>query len=311
MHDELTEYYHPRKRSDTSLPVAVQDYNTSRFPNSNNTNSIRIKFDLSSLENDTYTCYTKGSIVFLNDGSDPYTCSSSDILSKAQKTLLTKTLLPRAAAKLADALKVIQPKSVLQLSSLQTKCGYGPRVNINASYSNPGIQNIDLVLFITSRPITQEGVIAFGSPCQQDQLGRPIAGQLNFNPMYVSTTSSLEEQLGTALHEITHVLGFSFFKFNYFNVNETQRPRVAYNNTQAPIGAKNMLRNVTKINTPAVLAWVRDYFECPTLDGAELEDGGTSSTKGSHWEKRLFANDYMTGSSSNNPIFFRPYSSSA
>ena len=90
------------------------------------------------------------------------------------------------------------------------------------------------------------------------RLGRPIAGQLNFNPAYlysfllssispytlfclslpclrvmtssvfdykryVNPSSGLSEQLGTVLHEITHVLGFDFFKFNYFNVDPTNQ----------------------------------------------------------------------------------------
>ena len=90
------------------------------------------------------------------------------------------------------------------------------------------------------------------------RLGRPIAGQLNFNPAYlysfllssispytlfclsllclrvmtssvfdykryVNPSADLSEQLGTVLHEITHVLGFDFFKFNYFNVDPTNQ----------------------------------------------------------------------------------------
>ena len=39
------------------------------------------------------------------------------------------------------------------------------------------------------------------------------------------------------------------------------------------------------------------------MDGGEIEDGGGSGTTGSHWEKRTFFNEYMTGSSSSDPIF--------
>jgi len=37
----------------------------------------------------------------------------------------------------------------------------------------------------------------------------------------------------------------------------------------------------------------------------ELEDGGGSGTGGSHWEKRIFMNEYMTGTESQHPIFSR------
>ena len=33
---------------------------------------------------------------------------------------------------------------------------------------------------------------------------------------------------------------------------------------------------------------VRKHFNCSTLEGAELEDQGSSGTAGSHWEKRVF-----------------------
>lgn len=65
---------------------------------------------------------------------------------------------------------------------------------------------------------------------------------------------------------------------------------------------------------------MRNYFGCDSIDGAELEDGGSSGTAGSHWEKRLFNNECinsfsvtssffiaqnrdMTGSASVNPVF--------
>ena len=46
---------------------------------------------------------------------------------------------------------------------------------------------------------------------------------------------------------------------------------------------------------------VRKHFGCDTLVGGELEDGGSVGTRSSHWEKRVFNNEYMTGSSSYNP----------
>ena len=52
---------------------------------------------------------------------------------------------------------------------------------------------------------------------------------------------------------------------------------------------------VTKIVTPEVKAAVRDHFDCPSLNGAQLEnqDGSSGSCFGSHWEERLFMDDLM------------------
>ena len=72
--------------------------------------------------------------------------------------------------------------------------------------------------------------------------------------------------------------------------------------------------NVWKIVTPKVLETVRVQFACQDLNGAELENNvrtihstleslvksfwllqGGSGTAGSHWEKRIFNNDFMAG----------------
>ena len=40
---------------------------------------------------------------------------------------------------------------------------------------------------------------------------------------------------------------------------------------------------------------VRKHFGCDKLSGAELEDQGEEGTALTHWEKRLFENEAMTG----------------
>ena len=47
-------------------------------------------------------------------------------------------------------------------------------------------------------------------------------------------------------------------------------------------------RNVTMIVTPRVVEEARKHFDCPILEGAELEDQGEIGTKLTHWEKRVF-----------------------
>jgi len=93
-------------------------------------------------------------------------------------------------------------------------------------------------------------------------------------------------------HELTHALGFSSDQYaNY--VDDTGTPyanflKTVYYNT-------NIL--TYKVTSPKVLAFVRDFFNCSTLDGMELENedpGSSSGTPGSHWEKRLVGNEYMS-----------------
>ena len=49
-----------------------------------------------------------------------------------------------------------------------------------------------------------------------------------------------------------------------------------------------MTREVKMIVTPHVVQAVRKYFNCPILEGAELEDQGEEGTALTHWEKRVF-----------------------
>ena len=44
-----------------------------------------------------------------------------------------------------------------------------------------------------------------------------------------------------------------------------------------------------------LFAQVRKHFGCDKLSGAELEDQGEEGTALTHWEKRLFENEAMTG----------------
>lgn len=40
--------------------------------------------------------------------------------------------------------------------------------------------------------------------------------------------------------------------------------------------------------TPKVREEARNFFNCPDLEGAEIESQGGIGTAGSHWEKRVF-----------------------
>ena len=64
-------------------------------------------------------------------------------------------------------------------------------------------------------------------------------------------------------------------------------------------------KNVTMIVTAKVVQEVRRHFNCSTLEGAELEDQGEIGTKLTHWEKRVFENEAMTGTYTQNSVFSR------
>lgn len=63
-----------------------------------------------------------------------------------------------------------------------------------------------------------------------------------------------------------------------------------------PAGLGNPLNCVAKFVTPEAVAAARWYFDCPTLNGAELENQMTTACdlQGSHWEQRIFGQDFLS-----------------
>lgn len=64
-------------------------------------------------------------------------------------------------------------------------------------------------------------------------------------------------------------------------------------------------KEVHLLVTPTVVREVRAHFNCNTLEGAELEDQGHDGTSMTHWEKRLFENEAMTGTHTHRSVYSR------
>lgn len=67
----------------------------------------------------------------------------------------------------------------------------------------------------------------------------------------------------------------------------------------------SLQKSVIKMITPNVVAKIKEHFGCTNWPnaGAELEDYGGSGTAGSHWEKRVYFNEYMTGTADPNSVY--------
>lgn len=181
-------------------------------------------------------------------------------------------------------------------------CGTDGGVVIPDSHFNPGVET-DVIIYVTARPILSNGVLAFASYCiSDDTTGRSLAGHLNYSPASLTVGSKLDSQIGTTLHEISHSLGFSGGKFESFYDASAPMGRVPLATVYGPVpSVGGASRNAIK--TPRVVSFVRKHFDCATLQGAEIENAGGDGTAGSHWEKRVFFNEYMTGSASSDPVF--------
>jgi len=202
-----------------------------------------------------------------------------------------------------------------------------------------GVSGVDFILYVSALNSEQciESVagqaetVAYAAHCQQeDQLDRPVAGHTNICPQAINKPErDIQSLTSTLKHELLHALGFSSSLFAFYR-DKNGRPLTKRGEDGKPpinfelqvrqwsertiktfkrdwaVRKGVMKKEVNLVVTPAVVREVRRHFNCPTLEGAELEDQGGDGTAYTHWEKRLFQNEAMTGTvHTDNPIYSR------
>lgn len=228
-------------------------------------------------------------------------CTEDHVFTAEKGNFLQHVVIAEAVEWLSNALRVMRTTGPLTVSPGQ--CGFQGGVPIPASYTtgNVGV-DADMVLLATARP-TSSNVIAFAGSCKDDQFGRPVMGHMNFGPNQISLAiEDYAMQVGVATHEISHALGFQASKMASFKLSLNSTV------TRNPLGSlalsslvASTRQAVTSTRTRAV---AQAHFGCTSaaLTGAEIEDSGGAGTAGSHWEKRTFNDEFMTGTSSPYPV---------
>lgn len=202
--------------------------------------------------------------------------------------------------------------------------------NGDCTYSSAqGVPDTDFLLYVraANSSYCTGPVLAFATSCQKDQFDRPTFGMANFCPSHIRTdVHSYDAQVATAMHELTHALGFSAQYFAYMRRSDGT-PRTPRNHAGQPNAGRShdevqcpnskekspdhyalpgkqtveyfneRGHTVAKIVTPTVAAFVQAHFNCSSVAGAELESQDRGCL-GSHWEERLFESEYMTPVSS-------------
>ncbi|KAJ6665457.1 hypothetical protein lerEdw1_003298 [Lerista edwardsae] len=197
-----------------------------------------------------------------------------------------------------------------------------------------GVRDADFVLYVsalTTERCGQENIIAYAAYCQLEaDVDRPIAGYANLCPSMISTQpQEFVGMLSTVKHEIIHALGFSAGLFAFYHDDDgkpfTTRHADGLPAFNESLGVyqwstkvvrnavrlwdvrddKTLRHNVFLLVTPKVVEEARKHFDCPILEGMELENQGGMGTELNHWEKRLLENEAMTGSHTQNRVFSR------
>ncbi|EAR86011.2 leishmanolysin family protein (macronuclear) [Tetrahymena thermophila SB210] len=162
-----------------------------------------------------------------------------------------------------------------------------------------GVENSDLHIFVTYSNLPKSQTLANAIWCQLDP--QPNVGRVLFNigamDIDESSTQSFQDNFSTSLHEILHILGFTGKSVQYWIDPDTNKP-YGENNVSKILTSETrwQIDNVLKISSKNILRVSRNHYNCPSINGMYLENQGGSGSMGSHWERDLLSNEFMTAS---------------
>lgn len=184
-------------------------------------------------------------------------------------------------------------KNTLEVQSIQGNLALGfstcgSEISIPASHQSPGVENTDVIVYLTTSGLSGAYDAYAGSCVLDPNSGIPVAGRV-----VISTVSyalmPFDRRLTLINHEITHILGFSSELFSYWRKSDGNLYSPSELTTTVTLrGAPKTL-----LITPNVVAKAQEAFACSTLIGMELEDQLNPESIGSHWEMRTMRNDFM------------------
>ncbi|EGC32423.1 hypothetical protein DICPUDRAFT_38410 [Dictyostelium purpureum] len=287
---------------------------------------IRFYFNTSFISDrtDPYACYEVGQKISVGDTtanvacsstSDSaciYTCTEADIQSSALQNFIKSSIIETIKEVFESRIKIRNPNENIKFNYLSNDytCDYG--VDIPNSFFTQGIENIDMYVWVTSRPTPSNNTIAYAFSCNFDTsssiYGRPTAASINFNPLYFTpfinaeNSISFNEYVRVGIHEMTHALGFSSTFYQSFIVPNTNdvindgdgaAKTITIKDTTPSGESFSYKKNA--IYSPGVVEFAKQHYKCDSIEYQELEDYGGSGTAGSHWEARTAGEEYMIG----------------
>ena len=213
----------------------------------------------------------------------------SQLISIKDKVPMLKEAMNKAVKALSDILEVENYGNDIFYDILNQNFFYYYKIyNWNPIFNNNNNIPADLIIIAKFEEEGEfpQGVLASAMPLILYQsTNRPIVGLLTVSrsESFYSYTHIKEYFSTVFLHELTHALGFLESMFPYF-----------------PQGIDKLLKKMeirgkqrTLIISSKVIGKAKQFFNCNSLVGLELEDQGGPGSSISHWEQRILLGDYM------------------
>ncbi|KAG8347922.1 putative Leishmanolysin [Trypanosoma vivax] len=200
-------------------------------------------------------------------------CTEDSILTAEKNKTLLDVVIPAAVKMHRERLFVEPVKGRLVVGNMSDIC---TNFIIPKRHRKIGLHDADTVIYAAAAPTSD--AIAWAMLCAVYDNLRPVIGALNVNPAYVGRPSIV---IRVVAHEIAHSLGFHQGLFEALNLT-SKMPNVRG-------------KTAVVINGPKTVEKSREFFNCSSLVGMELEDAGGHATRLSHWKRRNALHEMMSG----------------
>ncbi|RNC49149.1 GP63 group I member a protein [Trypanosoma cruzi] len=236
---------------------------------------IRFQFFTEDLNDPSRYCTAEGQIRPDFTGGT-VECKREDILKEEKKSIILKSLVPRALKMHTDRL-LVRPLMgrVIVPEFLSGVCA---QFTIPSSHQIEGVTGADMYLYVSAAPV-KGSALAWATSCSALPDGRPVVGVVNYGP---SSVTDSEYSVRVVVHEIGHALGFAV---------EIMEERNMLKEVKGVRGKAKVLQ----VSSPKTVEKTREHFNCVNATGMELEDEGGERTASSHWKRRNAKDELMAG----------------
>ncbi|EAN91657.1 putative surface protease GP63 [Trypanosoma cruzi] len=235
---------------------------------------IRFKFFTEDLKDPSKYCTAEGQIRPDFTG-ETVECKREDILTEEKKSIILKSLLPRAVKMHRDRL-LVEPLTHRIIVPWYSS-GICAQFKIPRSHHILGVTGADMFLYVSAGP-TEASILAWASFCSELANGRPVVGVVNYGPKAVF--DSVYSVRVTA-HEIAHAIGFTV---------DMMEERSMLKEVKGVRGKAKVLQ----VSSPKTVEKTREHFNCVSATGMELEDQIGATTTSSHWKRRNAKDELMS-----------------